>query len=167
MSTIVEALKKIQTAPSSLARPPEEHPKPARKTDIRKWVLFFALFFLFSAGITGYFLYTRSRAPMSKLPEEALPAFAVTPVATPEEETSKKSDITSYQQKPKNTSFDAFYSPLKLSGIMYLKGKPHAIINNRSLTEGEAIEGFTVLKIKIDSVDVESRDGVNTIRLTQ
>jgi len=156
MSTIVEALKKIQRAPGSHPAPPKKHSESASSVDIRKRAILFIAFVLFSAGVLGYFLYQRSR-PVA----HELAAVAYLALDLPPETVSRE------PEKPERTSVEMLYNPLSLSGIMYLKGKPRAIINNRVLTEGDTLEGFTILKIGIDSVKVESPEGVSTVRLTR
>ncbi|MBL7158349.1 MAG: hypothetical protein ISS91_02450 [Candidatus Omnitrophica bacterium] len=156
MSTIVEALKKIQRAPESQLAPPAKHSEPARSVDVRKGPVLLIVFVLFSASVLGYFLYQRSRPVVHEPAAAEHPAF-VLPAET----------ISQEPESPKRTSVETFYNPLSLSGIMYLKGKPRAIINNRVLTEGDTLEGFTILKIGIDSVKVESSEGVSTVRLTR
>ena len=157
MSIIVEALKKTQRPdPQKYYVPPErEKAAPPKKTHKINTSLISSAFLLliFTAGALLYFL--------QKKPSVSHEA-TIKETAVAEARYDKP-----YPVKIKPVPADVSYDQLNLSGIMFLRGKSRAIINNRVFIEGEKISGFTIVKINIDSVEVESGGNSSILRLSR
>lgn len=52
-----------------------------------------------------------------------------------------------------------------LNGVFFSENEGYALINNRIVKEGDALEGVTVKRIKLDEVELEAEDG-STIKLS-
>lgn len=52
-----------------------------------------------------------------------------------------------------------------LTGIMYLPTSPQAVINGRTVKEGDVVDGYTVMKIYPESVKLSSDDVETELKL--
>jgi hypothetical protein len=75
---------------------------------------------------------------------------------------SASSSISAIMENPNKINPINFLEPRKslfmLSGIMYVAGRPQAIINGQVLEEGDKISGATVLAIEKDCVLLDLND---------
>jgi hypothetical protein len=178
MSIIQEALKKAQgdyavkKAPREKACPAtEELPKkepshlhePVTHTHDRKYpsvrlpaLISVLVILLLVYGLRASLQYTRSHekplAPArAAAGESAMPAKK-TVEAAPESVFSQTAKLDPINfMGPRQSLF-------VLNGIMYIDGKPQAIINGQVLQEGDRISGATVLAIEKDCVLLDLND---------
>lgn len=144
MSVIYEALKKAE-APSSSA-------KSRRKVNYRK-ILIFSLGTAVCLGYTG-FLYKNKMGKAYFKPNTAA-SYITDKQALSKEKTSLSEKSASPEKtrlaKEENKQFI-------LSGIIYSKEKPIAIINGKSLTLGKEINGAKITEIKENEVTLDFKD---------
>ncbi len=61
-------------------------------------------------------------------------------------------------QKPHTSQKDEYSPPLKLQGVMMMKNKPAALINDEVYEEGEYIRGMHIQRISIDQVELSHKN---------
>ncbi|HEC69150.1 MAG TPA: hypothetical protein ENI31_02540 [Candidatus Omnitrophica bacterium] len=138
MSVIYEALKKAEKKP--------DKPPSSRKKIIKLGITL--IFFL--AG--GYFLFTN-------LPKKVVKIGGYKKEKQKESSLSLKRKVS---QPQKQTSLPQKKPQFILSGIIYSKDSPLAIINGQTLKIGEEIEGAKILDIKENKVII----GKNSKKIT-
>lgn len=154
MSIITEALKKAEKDSEVLRLPAGVH----RKRHISKpFLVFFAIL---SLGSVFFYIITKNANTIqtsAQVPE-------VIKVEEVKQDIVKKPrDIV---KKPvETTEGDAPTAAATLSGIMYVKNKPLAVINDIMMEEGEEIGGIRVVKIRSASVDIERNGRILTLRI--
>ena len=94
----------------------------------------------------------RGEHPTGARPREAPPAQAET----------YKPVFPALRQTPMTSYNDTV--PV-LNGIMYLPTAPRAVINGRTVKEGDMVEGHTVIRILPDRVRLSSEKGVSELEL--
>ena len=121
---------------------------------------FFFVFIVLAISLAltiGIFLFGRSKAENNRSRDKAEPKSeaikqrvtykSIEKVVTPQPE-AKAAPLP--PQRP--IEIKAQPPELMLNGVMYLEGRPRAIINDSVIEEGDSISGATVRKINKDSV---------------
>ena len=135
MSIIYEALKKAE-------------PKPSKNLPPKKNFLKLGIVLIFLVG-AGYLLINYLPKKEIKLPEKQKEKEILLSPSAQEAKPPLPQRQTPQKEAPIS---------LTLSGILYSKELPLAIINNQTLKIGEEIEGAKILDIKEDRVIIEKNN---------
>ncbi len=153
MSIITEALKKAEKDSVVLRPPAGSH----RRRPISKFFLIF--FVILSLGSIYFYIIAKDRDTIktTSQPQDTIKTEEV------------KQDIAlrprSIFRRPAEIIERNVITATTLNGIMYVKNKPLAVINDIMMGEGEEIGDIRVVKIRPASVDVERSGKILTLRL--
>ena len=168
MSIIHEALKKVQSNrsetktlkdPAVPSAPVAAAPKPMAAHAQKKppTVTHLALWCLLIVGVCGFtfynlyqFIMRTTEMAVAKYPAQTVSVSA--PVAAP---------APVVQAKPVPVK----KGEILLSGIVLMDGKNFALINKEFYEVGETVEGATITKITVDSVEVLQKGKTRTIKV--
>lgn len=161
MSIIYEALQKVEKRP--LFSRPRTNPSPEPKKHSNKSLIVILTVSITAVGLL-YFLQGNRITDTSGLSKNSstptsLPGDGLTenPFIKPLRFTLPKLSFTRTNSKRRMSSFNTkVYEGIEftLSGIIYTKRKPVAIINGRKITVGDTVKEAKVTNIKEDSVEL-------------
>jgi hypothetical protein len=156
MSIINDALKKAQeknkaedivTGPAPIAQPASP-PTPAHRqsykapADAKRLIPALISLIVIATGVVFFRSFSRKTAP-----DAGLFLAPASPIAEP------VSPAVSAPAVPMPAPLNAQGFPvLKLNGIVYDSERPYAIVNNKVLSKGDAVEGATLTEIEQEKV---------------
>lgn len=153
MSIIYDALKKVEAAihRDSLATKTDKKEHKSKFKNYLLYVLVVCLGFFIANiffGILKPSVMVKSQ-PLVIQKEAQLPLPALVPKEEPTLDTSLSAP-TERRAAPL----------LVLNGVFFSENEGYALINNRIVKEGDAIDGATVLRIDLDGVECKFEDAV-------
>ncbi|MCF7875082.1 MAG: hypothetical protein K9L87_00960 [Candidatus Omnitrophica bacterium] len=149
MSIIYEALKKAEgKSPESLPNK-NNHPK---KPNSKKIILVTLIFIVFALA----FILAYNFSSFKKIVSSGIRKNSSATELIEETGAEKTKDILEGRRKTaaKKTKLKQSDSVYRLEGVVFDKDNPFAIINGKRVFKGDKISGFTISKIKIDSVEL-------------
>ena len=153
MSTILKALKKAEegmarnTLPGKILVADPARPLGVMRIHIRVSTVVLLSLLVVIAGL-AYYLRPHERGAVVMKNDSARPALSVTTAAPVREAHGEE---------------NAALPPLRLSGVLWDKSKPLAILNGMPLAVGGEVEGAQVVKIGLDGVKVRYRGREHTL----
>lgn len=177
MSIIYDALKKVEISSS---KTPKSKIDKESKPKLKIYLLFILILCL-GFFIANIFLNLLTQ-PYRHLSKGEIPYLKGFIKSSPKDTTSvliknptqdkKEQDVNIYRKSPKETSSSEIHfliapeakklpqDSLVLNGIFFSEGQSYALINNRILKEGDIIDGATVTRITLDTVELESQGSI-------